>query len=634
MIRPEARARAITWLSPRTEGYAQAIVLLFLNVPFLLAALSRYPQHLTWTSVAGAYAVMVFAGYYVLALYLVLTLAFLVTGTWRRIFLVASTTILTLTLYYFIVDGIVYQITKMHIDAFWLEYLFTTFEGIGISVAQVATALAVLVAIVALEILLLRVARRIWRRALLNAGLAAVCVICLVVTQVIHVAAYEANDRRFTWLTPQLPFYFPLTSHKNWLKFGNHFSMIGELAAEEPGNSGESFQYPIRAIGCAADLERPRKNVLVIMLESWRADAMNSTVTPNMDAFTSEASYFVNHFSSGNSTRSGVFPLFYGIHPTYWTAIKANNVRIHNPVLIDALEENGYALGIFADSHFKRHKIKDAVFRDIYVEESFKGATSDARDQDMTERMFDFMSKQHAANTPFFSYAFYKSTHYPYDYPADAAVFQPTRELSAIRANANDDPTPALNDYRNAVHYVDRLFGDLLARMRAAGMLENTIIVITGDHGETFNDTRDNSWMHGGNFTRFLTQVPLIIYEPSKATRRVNTVTSEVDIAPTILQEGLQCGWNTADYSNGVNLFGTLPERRPIIVASYVDRALILNNEVLVSGPMYVERYDLDGKKTPASTPDARMMRQAVEEMTRFYGGSRKVPSRVPANLR
>jgi len=176
-----------------------------------------------------------------------------------------------------------------------------------------------------------------------------------------------------------------------------------------------------------------------------------------------------------------------------------------------------------------------------------------------------------------------------------------------------------LNDYRNAVHYVDGLLGELLRRMRAAGLLENTIVVVTGDHGEEFNDNHDNTWMHGGNFTQYQTRVPLIVYEPGKPGRRVSTVTSEVDIAPTILQEALHCGWNERDYSNGFNLFGQLPERRPIVAASYIHHALILGEKVFVVWPMYVQRYDLNGRKTVTGWPDAQTMRVAMEEITRFY---------------
>lgn len=600
-------------MTRRWAGHTVAIVCLALNVPFMVAALSRYPQNLRWGSAAGVYTLLVFTGYYVFLIYVLLTLVFLLVGAWPRVFVAASTTILTLALCYFTIDGVMYRVAKAHIDAFWLQYLLTTFEGLGIGPAQIAGAVLVLAVILALELFLLRAARRVRRPVLLSVGLAAACVLSFVVTQAIHIVAYEVSDTRFTSITPELPFYFPMRSHRNAVKYGRQLALVRESEADA------SLQYPLHDAGCGVRADRDRKNVLVLLVESWRADAMDSVTTPRLSDFGRDASTFLDHFSSGNSTPSGVFPLFYGIHSTYWKAVKANNVRIHNPVLIDALQENGYALGIFAKSDFKAHKIKEAVFRDIDVEESFGGTTAHENDRDMTDRLFAFMAAQQASRKPFFGFAFYKSTHYHYDYPADSAPFQPARKLDVLRTSARDDPAPMLNDYRNAVHYVDDLIGDLLQRMRASGLLENTIVIVTGDHGEEFNDSRDNTWMHGGNFTQYQTRVPLIVYAPGKAGRRVSTVTSEVDIAPTILQEALQCGWNTRDYSNGFNLFGRLPERRPIVVASYIHHALILGDKVFVVWPMYVQRYDLTGRKTVTGWPDAQMARTAMEEITRFY---------------
>ena len=631
MIHLTTRGRATSWLAPRAACYPQAIVALALNIPFMVAALSRYPQDLTWVSPAGVYAVLVFAGYYVFLVYVLLTLLFLLTGAWRRMFVGASTALLALTLYYFVVDGSVYRVLKMHVDAFWLRYLITTFGGLGIEATQIAGAIGLLALIAVLEVLLLRMARRIGNPVVWSTRLALLCMVCFVVTQAVHIAAYEVNDMRFTSLTPELPFYFPVMSHKNALRYGGHLSMIRELEASETEQTGESLRYPLGAVVCDPRSNQPRRNVLVLLLESWRGDAMDSVVTPRMFAFAKDASNFVRHFSSGNATPTGVFPLFYGIHSTYWEAIKANNARIHNPVLIDVLEQNGYAFGIFANSHFERHKIKDTVFRGIDVEESFSGTTADAHDRDMTDRMFAFIAEQDAAHKPFFGFAFYKSTHFPYEYPADSAPFQPVRELSVLRARASDDPKPVLNDYRNSVHFVDGLIGTLLERMRVAGLLENTIVVITGDHGEEFNDQRDNSWGHSGNFTEYQTRVPLIVYAPGKPGRRVSTLTSEVDIAPTLLQEGLQCGWNTRNYSNGLNLFGPLPEVRPLVVSSYMNHALILGDKVFVTWPMYVQRYALTGKKAVADWPAAKLMKEALDEMSRFYVTTRPRHAAAPA---
>ena len=350
MLRSSTRARGAC--------YTDAIVALALNVPFMVAALCRYPQDLRWTSPSGAYTLLVFAGYYVFLVYALLTLTFVLVGKWRRLFVVASTTILTLTLYYFVVDGVVYRVSKMHVDAFWLQYVVTTFDGLGIGATQVAIALFALALIVVLELCLLNVARRLDHRALWSTALPIVCAVCFAATQAIHIVAYEVSDARFTSITPELPFYFPIRSHPNALKYGHLLSLVRASAVNAPEVAGASLRYPLNDIGCAARSGGARENVLILLVESWRADAMDSVVTPQLYGFSKTASTFVAHFSSGNSTPAGVFPLFYGIHSTYWKAVKANNASIHNPVLIDALQDNGYQLGIFAKSNFKVHKLK------------------------------------------------------------------------------------------------------------------------------------------------------------------------------------------------------------------------------------------------------------------------------------
>src|SRR6478609_6148150 len=133
-------------MTRRWSDYTAAIVSLALNVPFIVFALSRYPQDLQWGSAAGMYTMLVFAGYYIFLVYALLTLAFVFTAAWPRVFSAVSIAILTSALCYFAIDGIVYRVAKAHIDAFWLQYLLTTFEGLGIGLAQIAGAALVLAA--------------------------------------------------------------------------------------------------------------------------------------------------------------------------------------------------------------------------------------------------------------------------------------------------------------------------------------------------------------------------------------------------------------------------------------------------------------------------------------------------------
>jgi membrane-anchored protein YejM (alkaline phosphatase superfamily) len=607
------------WLSKRASEYTRVVAALCLTAPFLVLALTRQLGGVDITSLAGLYAGLVLFGYYVLVLLVLVTLVFALSMFSTRVAVAACGTLIAATLFLLIVDSFVYPVYRFHLNAFWLQYVFTSFSGIGISTQLVALAVLVAAGVAALEWLLFRIARRLPNRRRFVIGGTAFAILAFSASQAIHVIAYDQNDTRFTDITPRLPFYYPITSHRDAAKYASLLPMITDTGSSSAPGSSLSLAYPLRNVPLTAPAGKRPANILMIVLESWRFDTMNETVSPRMEAFSRRSSVFLNHFSSGNSTPSGIFSLFYGIHPTYWTAVKANSSAIDNPVLIDALNANGYALGIFADSHFDRHKIKDAVFRGIDVHENFEGSTADAKDRDLTERLIAFSIDNHRAGTPFFGFAFYKSTHFSYYYPKDAARFRPAHKLNIATATRERDPTLFFNDYRNAVSYVDSLVGGLIDSLDASGVLENTIVVITSDHAEEFNDNKANYWGHCGNFTGYQTRVPMIVYVPGAKPRRVSEVTAHVDVPPTLMIEGLGCGKEIGDYSNGRNLFGPLEGERPIVICSYVNHAVVMGDDVFVVYPVYVQKYklwDVNAKAGPSRTDLARM---ALDEMHRFH---------------
>src|SRR5439155_1407290 len=73
------------------------------------------------------------------------------------------------------------------------------------------------------------------------------------------------------------------------------------------------------------------------------------------------------------------------------------------------------------------------------------------------------------------------------------------------------------NRYRNAVHYADSLVGTMLDALVRRGLLDDTIVLVTGDHGEEFNE--HGYWGHNGAFTPDQVHVPLVLHLPrSRAT--------------------------------------------------------------------------------------------------------------------
>src|SRR5690606_38343527 len=125
-----------------------------------------------------------------------------------------------------------------------------------------------------------------------------------------------------------------------------------------------------------------------------------------------------------------------------------------------------------------------------------------------------FLSER-AENKPFFGFLFYDAPH-QYAFPPDEKLkFLPSWErIDYMDLHPQFDPLPFKNRYKNSVHFVDRLVGEVLTDLRNRGLDKNTVIVLTGDHGQEFNDSGQNYWGHNSNFSIAQTHVPLVIYWP------------------------------------------------------------------------------------------------------------------------
>ncbi len=87
--------------------------------------------------------------------------------------------------------------------------------------------------------------------------------------------------------------------------------------------------------------------------------------------------------------------------------------------------------------------------------------------------------------------------------------------------------------------------------------LSKTLIVITSDHGQEFNENKKNYWGHASNFTKYQIKVPLIIYWPGKKESDYAHLTSHMDLTPTMMTDVLGCINPIKDFSNGRSLFDT-----------------------------------------------------------------------------
>jgi len=93
----------------------------------------------------------------------------------------------------------------------------------------------------------------------------------------------------------------------------------------------------------------------------------------------------------------------------------------------------------------------------------------------------------------------------------------------------------ALNRYLNSVAWTDQVIGKLADVLQRAGLADNTLLVITGDHGEAFQE-HDQS-VHNFSVYNEEVRIPLMFVNPKLIPRRIDvtTVARQIDIAPSLL---------------------------------------------------------------------------------------------------
>jgi membrane-anchored protein YejM (alkaline phosphatase superfamily) len=621
-------------LTKQVEHYLSVVMVLVLNLPLLSLILFLNLKGVQLDALVLFYVLGVIFGYYVLALLVILTALSLPLLFSGRLTLLVNGVLLTLFTYYLLLDHFVWDVFRFHIDSFWLEYLIYDFSGLGLPASSVVMVIAGLIGLACLELGFFRLARRIRRRKSILLGVTLIGLVAFASSQVVHIVAYERNISRITSLTPHFPSYMPFTSHRNAVKYGDLLSITkAGLENDTHDRQYSSMKYPLRDIRSDLPDGNRLPNIVFILLESWRFDTMNESVTPAIHSLSEKSSVFESHFSSGNSTTSGVFGLLYGLHPTYWMAVKSNNAALHNPLLIDLMVDAHYSFGIYADSKFKRHKIKDTMFRDIEVHETFSGSANDEKDEDMKNQVISFIRGQRASSHPFMLFAFFKSSHYHYTYPESFRKFTPAKEMNMALVNRGGARNSYLNDYLNAVYYNDALIGEILDELESSGMMDETVIVITTDHGEEFDDNGAGYWGHGSNYTQYQTRVPLVLYYPGKEPEVVTRPTAHVDIPTTLIQDVFGVRNEITDYSNGRNLFDDRSGDRPLVIGSYFNHAFVIEDNVYAIFPAYTRQYRLDDINAKAANPRADLVRTAMEESTRFYAkDSRHTSTRLGRN--
>lgn len=413
-----------------------------------------------------------------------------------------------------------------------------------------------------------------------------------------------------------VPYYFPLSA-SNLLEdmgFERHVMQVDE-------GEGGDLVYPLHAIETDTT-KAMRPNIVLILIDSWSRLALTEECMPNLWKLAHEEQWYQNHVSCGNGTSFSVFGMFTGLQPYYWTAFETSRT---SPVLVDQLLSLGYDFRTYPSATLEDPPFARMLFQHVpNLRINTPGNTAYERDMKIKEDLISDLPKLQKSDKPFFSFIFFDLLH-AYSLPKELLNrFQPSWEYGDFSKLHNEmDPIPFWNLYRNSAYQTDKMVGEVISRLKQLGMYDNTLIIITGDHAQEYNENHKNYWGHNSNFTKYQIGVPLIVHQPSDIRHQPSTFkhrTTHLDFVPTLMHDYLGVTNPIDDYSNGRLLSDTTP-RLWHYAGNELRYAFIVEGDTILTkeGAGYIEVTDEHLNPVPNYHINPKEFDAAIKRLNRFF---------------
>jgi len=333
-----------------------------------------------------------------------------------------------------------------------------------------------------------------------------------------------------------------------------HTIDLGSLAGERvrfrlttdvaPRAGGVAFGFPLW--GSAQVLE-PRardghKNVILISLDTLRGDQLGGTLSgkelmPKLDARAEQGARFTRAYTTYPSTTAGHMSMFTGLYPaTHGMVFATGHLSPDIVTLPEIFARHGYATGAVTENAMLSAYVGFVRGFDSYREIKGKSLWDTTGEIEQTfEAGLDWLERH--PNERFFLFLHTYQVHVPYTPPPAFDVFR-TWTKDGVEQPIDKTTPPPIRDrhlYAGEVLFTDSVLDGLLDRLGAMGLLDETIVVITSDHGDEFGE--HGLIGHAKTVYDEVLHVPLVLLAPRlvPAGKHVDVPVSLVDLAPTLL---------------------------------------------------------------------------------------------------
>ncbi|HET6267985.1 MAG TPA: sulfatase [Acidobacteriota bacterium] len=316
-------------------------------------------------------------------------------------------------------------------------------------------------------------------------------------------------------------------------------------------------QIPPSEIQTAAPLYKDKKpNIIIYLVDALRPDHLESygykiPTSPNIQNFSKDAAVFDNAYSQVSWTRSSVASIQTGLYPSsHLVEDRLDTLPEYLPTLPGELRKNGYrAVGFITNGNISALFHFDRSFDDyIRLGESLKRKEIHAQSGTLFETVSKYVSmKISPTSQPAFLYVHATDTHAPYTPDPqfqltlpncnadDPAVYNPDKNFRPTNEYTPEQIACIISLYDSEVLRSDYYFGQFLDLLKKKNLYDNSIIILTADHGESFFEHR--VWGHGKTLYESDIRVPLIIRFPQNrfAGEHITQNVRHIDLFPTLL---------------------------------------------------------------------------------------------------
>ena len=284
-----------------------------------------------------------------------------------------------------------------------------------------------------------------------------------------------------------------------------------------------SLGLPLLLAAVPKESPSPRLNLLLITIDTLRADRISSysdrhLLTPQIDSLASRGVVFTRAFSHCTTTLPSHASILLGMTPSYHGVHDNVNfvVREDFLTLAEHLKSFGYSTAAFIggfplESRFGLNQGFDVYDDRLDWTAAIPGDSGTRRAEAVLASAMAWLK---SAQAPWFAWIHLWDPHEPYSPP------------EPYLSRYSDRP------YDGEVAYVDAALGRLLTFMKERGIGESSLVVLTGDHGESLGEHGEKT--HGLLAYNAVLWIPLIIASPGMGHRVVAAPVSHVDLFPTV----------------------------------------------------------------------------------------------------